>query len=120
MDTRVDTVTETVKKSVQDVAYLAVGVGVLGVHAAQARAGKAQQRLETLGAEVRDRVEPVVARVTERVEPVIGDLKARVEPVVDEIQARAREMADTGTAKATAILRRNRSQTTPTAGLPTS
>jgi hypothetical protein len=119
METRVDTVTQTVKKSVQDVAYLAVGVGVLGVHAAQARAGKAQERLEAFGAEVRDRVEPVVARVTERIEPVVGDLKARVEPVVDELQARARELADTGTAKATAVLRRNQPAVAP-AGVATS
>ena len=72
-------VTDSVKKSVQDAAYIAVGVSVLGAQQAQFRVNEAQAKLggaardaqktiETLAGEVRDRVEPVVARLEERLD----------------------------------------------------
>jgi hypothetical protein len=79
-------VTETVKKNVQDAAYIAVGVGVLGAH------------------DVRERVEPVIARIEERVEPIIGEVEARIEPVLDQVLTTAKAIAATGTAKAQAFL----------------
>jgi hypothetical protein len=45
-------VTETVKKSVQDAAYIAVGVGVLGAQQAQSRAGDAKGKLESTAKDV--------------------------------------------------------------------
>jgi hypothetical protein len=79
-------VTDTVKKNVQDAAYIAVGVGVLGAH------------------DVRERVEPVIARIEDRVEPIIGEVEARIEPVLDQVLTTARAIAATGTAKAQAFL----------------
>ena len=123
-------VTETVKKNVQDAAYIAVGVGVLGAQQAQSRAGDAKdmlgstakdvaqdassaagtgasaarERLEAFAHDVRERVEPVIARIEERVEPIIGEVEARVEPVLDQVLTTAKAIAATGTAKAQAFL----------------
>lgn len=111
-------VSDNVKKSVQDAAYIAVGVSVLGAQQAQSRvsdaqakfggaARDAQKTLETLAGEVRDRVEPVVARIEERIEPIVGDLEARVEPMLDQVRAKAREIAAVGTQRAKAWIGRN-------------
>jgi len=104
-------VTENVRKSVQDAAYIAVGVGVLGAQQAQERAEAgvidARRRVESLLDEVRERVEPVVAKVEERIEPVLGDLEARVEPIVHQVRVKLAEVATTGTAKAKAFLGRD-------------
>ena len=97
---------EGVKKSVQDAAYIAVGVGVLGAQQAQSRVGEARERLESLGNDLRERVDPVVAKVTERVDPLIGDVKARVEPAVSKFEHKAKEIADIGVTKAKAWLGR--------------
>lgn len=125
-----ENVTETVKKSAQDAAYIAVGVGVLGAQQAQSRAGEAKvkiestakgvakdasaaagsgatsarERLEAFAHDVRERVEPVIARIEERVEPIIGEVEARVEPVIDQVVSTAKSIAATGTAKARAFL----------------
>jgi len=110
-------VTDNVKKSVQDVAYIAVGVSVLGAQQAQSRVADAQAKLESsardartsleaLAGEVRDRVEPVVAKIEERIEPIVGDLEARVEPVVGQVRSKAREIAAIGTQRAKAWIGR--------------
>ncbi len=122
-------VTDTVKKSVQDAAYVAVGVGVLGVQQAQQRAGDAKgkvetatkgvagdtkqaveggagvarERLEAFAHDVRERVEPVIAKVEARVEPILGEVEARVEPLLDQVLGTAKSIAATGTAKAQAL-----------------
>jgi hypothetical protein len=117
-------VTDNVKKSVQDVAYIAVGVSVLGAQQAQSRVAGAQAKLgesardaksslEALAGEVRDRVEPVVAKIEERIEPLVGDLEARVEPVVDQVRLKARDIAAVGTQRAQVWL--GRSPATPVA-----
>jgi hypothetical protein len=103
----------TVTQGVKDAASLAVGAGVVGYQAAQARVDEAQARfgstakeardaveqrarqaweqIEVVGGEVIERVEPVIARVSDRVEPLLSDLAEKVEPVVDRIQAEAQK-----------------------------
>jgi gas vesicle protein len=103
-----------VRKSVQDAAYAAVGVGVLG---AQQAAQLSQQALDTAKAQVtgagttakqqaddakvaatspagdaRDRVEDLVHDVRERIEPVIAKVAERIEPLVDDVVAKARAL----------------------------
>jgi len=122
-----------VRKSVQDAAYTAVGVGVLGAQqaaqltqqavdaaksqvgesrttattAARSTADDAKDRVEDLVHDVRERVEPVVAKVAERVEPFVSDVWGRIEPALEQLQVKADEVVAAGTAKARAILGRD-------------
>jgi hypothetical protein len=81
-------VTEQVKKTVQDAAYIAVGVGVLGAQQAQERLGATAR---DAAGEIRERVEPVLAKLEARVEPILGSIEARVEPVVDTARVKAKQ-----------------------------
>jgi hypothetical protein len=106
-DTRRD-----VRQRAEDVAYTAVGVGVLGFQQVQARGRAASARLatvrqdaqgraaalskdaraaaESLGTEVKHRIEPVVDRLGQRVDPVVADVRARVTPVLENLSHTAR------------------------------
>jgi hypothetical protein len=97
---------KSIQQSVQDAGYIAVGVGVLGVQAAQGRRREAQTQLEGAARDVKSAVETAANQVRERVEPVIAGVRERVEPVVDQIEDKAREVIETGSAKAKVFLRR--------------
>ena len=104
--------TRDARQRAEDVAYTAVGVGVLGFQQVQARGRAASARLatvrqeaqgraaalsndaraaaESLGTEVKDRIEPVVNRLGQRVDPVVADVRARVTPVLESLSHTAR------------------------------
>jgi hypothetical protein len=129
-----------VRRSVQDVAYTAVGVGVLGaqqaaqlsqqaVDAAKAqvsgvRAGAKQQAddvkvtAKSTADSAKSRVEDLVHDVRERVEPLVtsawADVWTRVEPVIEQIQEKADEVVTAGTAKARALLGKDAPASTET------
>jgi gas vesicle protein len=107
--------TKNISQSIQDAGYIAVGVGVLGVQAAQVRRREAQKTLETGARDVksavenavqsaRGQIEPVVAGVRERVEPLVSTVTDRIEPVVGQIHDKAREVVEVGSAKAKVFL----------------
>jgi len=97
------------RKTLQDTAYVAVGVGVIGLQQAQVRRREAQariqarakgaldcaggqaqavrDRLESRAEDVRTRAGSLPGDVRGRVEPVVGDLRVRVEPIVEQLQA---------------------------------
>jgi heterodisulfide reductase subunit B len=108
-------VTNQVRRTVRDAAYIAVGVGVLGAQSAQEKLGAtakdvkagaeegartARLRLETLADEIRERVEPVLAKLEARVEPIRDSIEARVEPVVDTARLKAKQWLSRGKAPA--------------------
>ena len=103
-----------VRKSIQDAAYTAVGVGVLGAQVAVAkgqqakdalgdRAGDVRTTAETkataartevkatatkVATDTRSRVEAIVFDVRERVEPVVAKISERVEPLFADVRER--------------------------------
>jgi hypothetical protein len=110
-------VSQTVKQGVRDAASLAVGVGVLGYQAAQARAEEAKARFSKTstakaGAGLDDRVrearvaaeqgarraweqlEVIGSEVKDRVEPVIARVSDRVEPLLSDIAERVEPVVD--------------------------
>ena len=86
---------DRVRLGVQDAAYLAVGVGVIGFNQAQTRRREAQAQIGRLGGEVRERVEPVVTRLADNVRPTVGQAREAVQSAVSSV-------VETGTAKASA------------------
>ena len=104
-----------VRQRAEDVAYTAVGIGVLGFQQAQVRrravrarlaeatrgareqattlGGEAWSAVEALSTDVRGRVEPVVSRLGERVDPAVADVRARVEPVLATVGSTVRRVA---------------------------
>ncbi len=66
---------DRVRLGVQDAAYLAVGVGVIGFNQARTRRREAQAQIGRLGGEVRERVEPVVTRLADNVRPTVGQAR---------------------------------------------
>ena len=109
-------VTETVKQGVKDAASLAVGAGVLGYQAAQARVDKAQARVgstaktarngfeakvreavdsaEQLARQAWEQIEVVGSEVIERVEPVISRVSDRVEPLLSDLAEKVEPVVD--------------------------
>jgi hypothetical protein len=122
------TVTENVRKSAQDTAYLAIGVGVLGAQQVQARAQAAgsklestastgahdaRERFEAFASDVKSRVEPLVTKVEQRIEPLLGELEARIEPVVEKAKAKATAIVETGTERAKALFGKDEAAPAP-------
>ena len=109
-------VTETVKQGVKDAASLAVGAGVLGYQAAQARVDKAQARVGSTAKTARngfeskvreavdfaeqrarqawEQIEVVGSEVIERVEPVISRVSDRVEPLLSDLAEKVEPVVD--------------------------
>ena len=109
-------VTDSVKQGVKDAASLAVGAGVLGYQAAQARVDKAQARIGGTAKEARtgfeskvreardhaeqrarqawEQLEGVGSEVIERVEPVIARVSDRVEPLISELAEKVEPLVD--------------------------
>jgi len=105
-----------VRRGVRDAASLAVGVGVLGYQAAQARAEEARARFRPtisstppdLERRVRDartaaetgarraweQLEVLGTEVIERVEPVIARVSDRVEPLLSDLAERVEPVVD--------------------------
>jgi hypothetical protein len=128
-------VTETVKQGVKDAASLAVGAGVLGYQAAQARVETAQVRvgdtakgaraeLEHKVREARevaehrarqawDQLEAVGSEVIERIEPVIARVSDRVEPLLSDIAEKVEPVVDRIQARAQEFGKRLPGQKTP-------
>ena len=111
--------TKNIPQSIQDAGYIAVGVGVLGVQAAQVRGREAQKTVKgAVGNAVqsaRGQIDPVVAGVRERVEPLVSTVTDRIEPVVDQIQDKAREVVEVGSAKAKVFLGKTEPKPKPAA-----
>lgn len=88
-------VKKTVQKTLQEAAYVAVGVGVLGFQRAQVRRQEVRKQLAARRDELGTQVETYVgeyrtklAELAGRVEPVVKELEQRIEPVLDDIEGR--------------------------------
>lgn len=55
----------TVQKTLQDAAYVAVGVAVLGAQRVQVRRREMTSQLQSFGTDAKNRIEPVITRVSE-------------------------------------------------------
>ena len=102
----------TVRKTLTDAGYIAVGLGVMGFQQAQARSrelreralstsncvsGKArdfQQTLETRGKTARDQAETTVRTTVARTTEIRSELAQRVEPVVVKVQTQLGELPE--------------------------
>jgi hypothetical protein len=102
----------TVRKTLTDAGYIAVGLGVMGFQQAQARGrelrdrassagdcltGKARdlsQTLETRGKSAREQAETRVRGTVARTTELRGELAQRVEPVVVKVQTQLGELPE--------------------------
>ncbi|HEX6310956.1 MAG TPA: hypothetical protein VF152_04970 [Acidimicrobiia bacterium] len=103
-----------ITKTIQDAAYVTVGVGVQAFQQAQVRRREAQAALPvqlekaktTVSRQAQDVKDTAVAfstEVRERVEPFVGDVKGRVEPLVEQLQtvpAQVMQAVEAGAARA--------------------
>ena len=86
-----------VKKTLQDAAYVAVGVGVLGFQRAQVRRQEVRKQLQGYVGDYREKL----AELTGKVEPVVKDLEQQARQAAKEAQAQLRRTLrreETGTA----------------------
>jgi hypothetical protein len=103
-----------ITKTIQDAAYVTVGVGVLAFQQAQVRRREAQAALPVhvdkargvvtrQANDVKAGAVALGAEVRERIEPFVGDVKGRVEPLVEQLQtvpAQVMQAVEAGAARA--------------------
>lgn len=87
--------------NLRDAAYIAIGMGVIGVQRAQVRREElrkqfAEQRsaFETRGAEVVKLVNDAIKQADARISPVVELLEAQVDTVVDRLPAQAKSIIE--------------------------
>jgi hypothetical protein len=68
----------TVRKTIQDSAYVAVGVAVLGAQRVQVRRREMTGKLQTMGTEAKSRIEPMMGLVSEPAKAAGESAKARI------------------------------------------
>jgi len=92
-------ITEEVTKALRDVAYVVVGLGVLGVQRVQIRRHELMKRLVDPRSQIEDRFDGARVEFTKRVkdvdavvEQVIGRLEATFEPIEDRLPTQARDL----------------------------
>lgn len=109
-----------VPKTIQDAAYVTIGVGVLAFQQTQVRRREAQAALPAQvdkarstvarqAKDVRAKAEAFGSDVRGRVEPIVGDVKVRVEPLVEQLQTvpvQVRQAVEAGTARARELVGR--------------
>jgi hypothetical protein len=120
-----------VRKTLEDTAYISVGVGVIAFQQAQVRRREVQAKveqhaketksflesraqygrlkLEGLAKDVRGKATAARTDVSGRVEPLVGDLRQRVEPLVEQLQsvpAQVKQAVDAGTSRARDLVSR--------------
>ena len=109
-----------VRKTLEDAAYITVGVGVIAFQQAQVRrrevqatvekqAKEAKSFLESRTADGKVKLEGVAKDVSGRVEPLVGDLRQRVEPLAEQIQsvpAQVKQFVDAGAGRARELVSR--------------
>jgi hypothetical protein len=109
-----------VRKTLEDAAYITVGVGVIAFQQAQVRRREVQAALEKQARETKSflesraqngkgKLEGVAKDVSGRVEPLVGDLRQRVEPLVEQIQSvpvQVKQVVEAGTSRAREIVSR--------------
>jgi hypothetical protein len=71
----------TVRQTLQDSTYVAVGIAVLGAQRIQDRGRKLTSHVKTMGDDAKTRIEPVVNRVIEPVQSAVEPAKAMIEQV---------------------------------------
>ena len=109
-----------VRKTLEDAAYVTVGVGVIAFQQAQVRRREVQASVEKQAQETKTfveqrtqdgkaKLESLAKDVSGRVEPLVGDLRERVEPVVEQLQsvpAQLKQAVEAGTHRARDIVGR--------------
>jgi Skp family chaperone for outer membrane proteins len=75
-----------VKKTLQEAAYVAVGVGVIGFQRAQVRRQEVRKQLEGYVGEYRTKL----TSLADKVEPVVKDLEQQARQAAKEAQAQLR------------------------------
>jgi gas vesicle protein len=108
------------RKTLEDAAYITVGVGVIAFQQAQVRRREVQATLEKHAQETktfiehraqdgRTKLESLTKDVSGRVEPLVGDLRERVEPLVEQLQSvpvQVNQVVEAGTTKAKDVVNR--------------
>jgi hypothetical protein len=87
---------EEVTHTLQDVAYVSVGLGVLAFQRAQVRRQELRKQMSRLGAAAEERVQLVEERldaVEEQVEATLGTIEARLPDQVASLARQARSAA---------------------------
>ena len=86
--------------ALKDAAYVAVGLGVLGLQRAQVRRRELAKQLqvqrpelESQLAEARNQLTGLAREIEQRLEPALVEVGERVEPVLDQVEARLPEQA---------------------------
>jgi gas vesicle protein len=109
-----------VRKTLEDAAYITVGVGVIAFQQAQVRRREVQAtfekqakdsrlKLESLAKDLGAKADAARSDVSGRVEPLVGDLRQRVEPIVEQLQsvpAQMKQAVEAGTSRARELVSR--------------
>jgi hypothetical protein len=109
-----------VRKTLEDAAYITVGVGVIAFQQAQVRRREVQASVEKQAKEAKSflksrtndgkvKLEGLAKDVSGRVEPLVGDLRQRFEPIAEQIQsvpAQLKQAVEVGTSRAKEIVSR--------------
>ncbi|MGH9033822.1 MAG: hypothetical protein ACRDY4_08775 [Acidimicrobiia bacterium] len=109
-----------IPKTVQDAAYVSVGVGVLAFQQAQVRRREAQADLEVKvekarsaiarqAKDARSSLETAAREARTKAETVGGDVRERVEPLVEQLQtvpAQVKQAVEAGAARARELVGR--------------
>jgi gas vesicle protein len=112
--------TMDVRKTLEDAAYITVGVGVIAFQQAQVRRREVQAtfekqakdsrlKLESLAKDLSAKADAARSDVSGRVEPLVGDLRQRVEPIVEQLQsvpAQMKQAVEAGTSRARELVSR--------------
>ncbi len=72
------------KKTIQDAAYVAVGIGVIGFQRAQVRRQELKKQLEAQ----RQQLETQVVEARSQVQKLVKDVEGRVQPLRTEVEQR--------------------------------
>jgi ribosome recycling factor len=75
-----------VTKTLKDVAYIAVGLGVIGFQKAQVRRNELTKQLDAQFEETRKLVKTQLGETRDQVEKLVKQIEETVEPLLDQVE----------------------------------